>query len=94
MHTKTHRANLSPQKSESVRFLNSTPWRKLRKLKLAKTPWCEQCERDQVPLSVPATDVDHIQPRHLRPDLNLMLSNLQSLCKSCHSKKTQQEQSS
>jgi 5-methylcytosine-specific restriction endonuclease McrA len=52
------------------------------------TPWCEECERNGIPISRPAIDVDHIQPREKRPELSLTLSNLQSLCKECHGKKT------
>ena len=38
-----------------------------------------------------ASDVDHMIPRDVRPDLALDHGNLQPLCKSCHSKKTRKE---
>jgi len=36
-------------------------------------------------------EVDHIQPVRDAPELSFALSNLQTLCVSCHSKKTIQE---
>lgn len=36
-------------------------------------------------------EVDHILPVRDRPDLGFVLSNLQSLCGSCHSRKTRLE---
>jgi 5-methylcytosine-specific restriction enzyme A len=38
-----------------------------------------------------ATEVDHIIPVRERPELRLVLSNLQSACKACHSAKTMRE---
>ena len=71
-------------------FLNSAVWQRLRRLKLQQQPECEHCSQSK-PQPVPATDVDHILPRHSHPELALVLSNLQSLCHSCHSKKTARE---
>lgn len=74
--------------AESKRFLHSAAWLRARAAKLAETPWCEQCQRDN-PLSLePATQVDHIKPRHSHRDLWLTPSNLQSLCDRCHGEKT------
>lgn len=36
----------------------------------------------------PSPEVDHIQPVKDRPDLAYELSNLRTLCKSCHSRHT------
>lgn len=36
-------------------------------------------------------EVDHIKPVRDRPDLSFALSNLQALCRRCHSRKTAQE---
>jgi 5-methylcytosine-specific restriction enzyme A len=77
----------SRQFKEGKQFLNSSAWQRLRALKIQETPWCELCALTS-PQPVPATDVDHIRPRHSHPRLKLEMSNLQSLCKSCHSKKT------
>ncbi|MEM1039396.1 MAG: HNH endonuclease [Pseudomonadota bacterium] len=36
-------------------------------------------------------EVDHIKPVRDRPDLSFVLSNLQTLCGSCHARKTRIE---
>ena len=36
-------------------------------------------------------DVDHIKPRHLSPELYLVLKNLLTLCANCHTRKTRRE---
>lgn len=77
----------SQERKDSKKFLNSAAWLAKRKAKLAETPWCEMCEGESGKL-VPAIDVDHILPRHSHPELALEYSNLQSLCKCHHGKKT------
>jgi 5-methylcytosine-specific restriction protein A len=58
-------------------------WRRLRLVVLAEAPLCCFCqERGRV---VPATEVDHIQPVSLRPDLRLVRENLRATCRPCHS---------
>lgn len=59
-------------------------WRKLRLLQLNREPLCELCRAEG--RSVPGHDVDHIVP--LNDGGEHELSNLQTLCKSCHSRKT------
>ena len=88
LHTRSTSYHTSPDARASKQFLNSAAWLALRKVKLSMTPWCEECERNGVAISVGATQVDHIQPRDKRPDLKLTLSNLQSLCDQCHGRKT------
>lgn len=64
-------------------------WKKLRDRYIAQHPHCEECfKAGQV---VIATEVDHIIP--LRGDQALLYDerNLQSLCKSCHSRKSARE---
>ena len=61
-------------------------WKKLRKVVLARDPICQVCGE------AAATQVDHIIPR--RPDqhaADVMEEELQGLCASCHSRKTQQD---
>lgn len=60
--------------------------KKLRPQQLLREPFCRECAR--FGLRVPATDVDHIIPH--RGDWSLFTDpdNLQSLCHSCHSRKT------
>lgn len=73
-----------------ARYFYTTPeWRRLREWKINRNPLCEHCERRG--LVVPATEVDHIHEiqdggAKLDPD------NLQSLCSSCHRKKTAEEE--
>lgn len=62
-------------------FYHTARWRRLRRAQLSRQPVCQRCD------SQLATDVDHIDGNNQNNDL----SNLQSLCKSCHSKKTYHE---
>ena len=60
-------------------------WQTLRAAKLAADPVCEirtHCA------GLVATEVDHILPRRLRPDLRLEWTNLASACGACHDAKT------
>lgn len=67
--------------SSSARGYGSA-WQRLRRAVLAAEPNCRtHAARGQ---TVPATEVDHIQPVALRPDLRLERSNLQPLCRACH----------
>ena len=54
-------------------------WQRLRKMKLARRPMCECC-------GSPANEVDHVIA--LSAGGTNEMDNLQSLCKSCHSRKT------
>jgi 5-methylcytosine-specific restriction protein A len=64
------------------------PWERRRAEHLELEPWCRfHLERGQ---RVRATDVDHIVPRPAGSDDH---SNLRSLCKSCHSRRTAIDQS-
>lgn len=65
----------------------SAKWLTLRKAYLSASPWCVRC----LPLLVPATDVDHIQPHRGDWALFMNSANLQGLCHSCHSRKTATE---
>lgn len=69
------------KRRQGIKFYQSKRWRELRALKLAKNRTCEHC-------GAAATHVDHMLAREKRPDLELAMSNLQSLCHSCHSRKT------
>ena len=65
----------------------SPRWRRLRALKLHRDPLCSVCAKEN--RITAATEVDHLQ-RHNGPNdpLFWLWSNLDSKCKSCHSKKT------
>jgi len=58
-------------------------WRKLRLLILHREPICRLCGKK------PSIDVDHILPK--KRGGKDVEENLQALCHSCHSKKTQAE---
>lgn len=72
-----------------VKVRRGSRWRKLRALKIARDPLCEACKGRG--LVVPADDVDHIEPIVRAPELAYVVSNLQSLCRSCHVRKTHAE---
>ena len=83
-----HRAKVRHQRLTDDKFYHTTRWRKLRRMKLNKTPNCEECERKGVTRA--ATEVDHIIPIAYGGS-ELAMGNLQSLCHSCHSRKTMTE---
>jgi 5-methylcytosine-specific restriction protein A len=78
--------NPSPRRKEAPRDLTTAKrgydynWQKLRKWKLATDPFCAMCNGS-------ANQVDHILPINDGGE-RLDPANLQSLCISCHSKKT------
>lgn len=90
-----HRGMLKDDRrpSHSLRGYDRT-WYRLRAAKLSREPLCEAAEicKDHPIIRRVATQVDHVIPIRLRPDLRLVWSNLQSLCASCHSAKTRREQ--
>lgn len=69
----------------NTEFYQSRPWRRLREVKLQRDPLCEECLRRG--RTIPATVVDHITPIN-KGEAPLDLSNLQSLCYPCHSRKS------
>lgn len=52
-------------------------------------PLCKTCL--ELGYVVHAEITDHIVPVHIRPDLRTDESNLQSLCRGCHTKKTNED---
>lgn len=72
----------------SQKFYQSSAWQNLKKLKLATNPLCEECQRNGK--LVPAKMVDHIVPIKQGGE-PLAINNLQSLCWSCHSRKSVKE---
>jgi len=63
-------------------------WQNMRLAILASEPLCRHCER--LGRTTAATEVDHIH--RLTRGGTYEMSNLQALCKSCHSRKTALEQ--
>lgn len=66
-------------------------WREMRAEQLIMEPYCRDCVAHGVRSA--ATDVDHIVPHRGDRKLFYDKTNLQSLCHSCHSRKTIAEQS-
>lgn len=67
----------------------SYKWHQFRTQYLKEHPLCKQCLIEGI--STPATEVDHIVPHNGNERLMWDESNLQPLCKRCHSKKTARE---
>lgn len=82
-------AQLEPkyERPKELRERYGSAWRKIRNRYIAKHPLCAHCLRDG--RYTAATEVDHIVP--LSHGGKHAESNLQALCKSCHSKKTMQD---
>ena len=76
----------SRSRPEYHTLYNTSAWRRLRKSVLAASPLCVRCT--QHGLVVRATDVDHVIAHKGDRGLFYARSNLQTLCKSCHSWKT------
>ena len=74
---------------ESDPFYHTKEWRAIRKVALERdNGMCRDC-MDRMKFETGykphrATMVHHIIPRSERPDLELVLENLISLCKGCH----------
>ena len=71
------------------RFYSTARWKLARAVKLGRDPLCEEHLRQG--RTVVATQVHHKVPRKDRPDLSLVVENLESLCASCHSKESMRE---
>ena len=86
-------SNLLPQNDKSKRIrkdyhnlYNTTAWKRLRLQLLSRRPICQRCKKYNKITT--AIDVDHIQEHKGNRDLFFNINNLQALCKSCHSWKT------
>ena len=89
----THRtereADRNNRRSESRSVYLSAAWRKVRAQQLSEEPYCEGIDHGRA-CPYPATEVDHRIPI-VEGGKPFDRENLQSLCKSHHSKKTAQE---
>lgn len=88
LHTRQEQRRYDKQRGTSTQRGYGANWRRLRKMKLSRNPICEDPfglhkEYDEL---IQANEVDHIIPKKHGGESEM--NNLQSLCKSCHSKKT------
>lgn len=72
----------------SQNFYTSPAWRQARKRQLTEHPFCEECLKSGK--RTKAAMVDHIVPIR-KGGSRLDAENLQSLCWSCHSRKSAEE---
>lgn len=73
---------------DMVKFYHSKRWKSLRNYYFSMNPLCEECERSGY--IIEGREVDHIQPMRLGGSA-LSINNLQTLCKSCHARKSGRE---
>lgn len=73
---------------QSDGFYRSPIWRRIRANQLKQEPLCRECNKKG--LLTPGNEVDHIHPIS-RGGSMTDPDNLQTLCKSCHSRKTATE---
>jgi 5-methylcytosine-specific restriction enzyme A len=69
------------------RWYHTAMWLRLRAVVIAEEPLCRDCLK--VGRATPTTDVDHIERHRGVWAMFFNRSNLQGLCHSCHSRKTQ-----
>lgn len=76
------------KKELDIQRLYNTAWEKRRAAWLSKYPWCEDCLDKGI--YTPASEVHHVIPHH--GDAEIFVSSpLMSLCRSCHTKHTNDE---
>ena len=85
-HKPTHQRTVS---KAWHRLYDRPEWDRLRTDQLAREPFCRECAA--LGRRTRATEVDHITPHRGSLQLFLNRDNLQSLCHSCHSRKTMAE---
>ncbi len=86
------RRKRDPALAEARRIRSSTRWRKVRALKLARDPLCEDCLEHGV--TEVATQVHHVEGLAARPDLAFTSANLRALCTVCHARREAEERRS
>ena len=80
----------SPEAAAWHRLYATDEWvNDLRPMQLLREPFCRECAKKGE--RVRATDVDHVVPHRGNLILFRDRSNLESLCHSCHSRKTAHE---
>lgn len=84
----SERPSQERRKEDDQKFYNSRPWRRTSKRYRIQNPLCAECERNGLVTS--ADCVDHIRPIQ-QGGAKWNWDNLQSLCHSCHAKKSGKE---
>lgn len=80
--------NLYQRDTLSRTFYKTKEWQELRKIKLRQSPFCEECKKNGT--IVVGKIVDHIVPIK-QGGAPYDINNLQTLCWSCHSRKSIEE---
>ena len=83
LHAPTEATLKNKYRGSSTERGYGSDWQKVRLQALQRDKYL--CQH-HLPTPVPALDVHHIQMITDRPDLRLVLANLVSLCRECHSK--------
>lgn len=81
-----HRKQKERERSTSTARGYNYRWQKVRRMYLRENPLCVECLKEG--WVIPATVVDHIEPHRGDQDKFWNEDNLQSLCESCHNRKT------
>jgi 5-methylcytosine-specific restriction protein A len=84
-----HKKQVTKEHNQKSSKFYTYQWRKASKQFLKEHPLCVHCQKEG--RLTPATDVDHIIPHGGNRKLFWDRKNWQPLCKSCHSKKTAEE---
>lgn len=83
---KLHRIKKEDTRLSSTARGYNYRWQKVRKMYLNKNPLCVECLKRGI--ITPATVVDHIEPHKGDYEKFWNEDNMQSLCETCHNKKT------
>jgi 5-methylcytosine-specific restriction protein A len=83
---KINKLKIPENRPNSYRRGYDSSWKIVRETQLQDFPLCADCLKEKK--YTPAYEVHHITKLADRPDLRDVSSNLMSLCKSCHSKRT------
>jgi len=86
-----HKPQVIRVKKAYESWYNKAQWLNIRKQHLIKEPLCRECKRHGI--YTKGNEVDHIIPHKGNFKLFIDRVNLQTLCTSCHSKKTMRENS-
>jgi len=81
-----HKKQLEANRPTSTERGYNYRWQKVRKIYLRKNPLCVECLKEGRVES--ATVVDHIEPHRGDNEKFWNEDNFQSLCESCHNRKT------